>query len=137
MLERFKRGSSVSKRALQAYLVLIGLAWNRQTITYGDLSADQMGGYGRGGILANVLGCIMGWCYENGLPPLTSIVVNNQTGIPGEGLTTADEDDFPAAQQAVFRQNWFEIVPPSVEELAEAGKRAGAEQLNKPPKRLW
>jgi hypothetical protein len=33
----FSNDSRQPTRALQAYLVLIGLAWNRQTITYGQL----------------------------------------------------------------------------------------------------
>src|SRR3954452_15580625 len=56
--------------------------------------------YGQGGILASPLGCIMGCCYQNGLLALTAPVVNDQTGLPGEGLYTAN--DYPAIQQRVF-----------------------------------
>src|SRR5215210_2778499 len=118
----FRDDSKVPTRALQAYLVLISLAWNRQTITYGALSVDYMD-YGPGGILDRSLGCIMGWCYENGLPALTALVVNDDTGIPGEGLGTVEDDDFPAAQQRVFAHNWFELFPPTVAELEAAGQR--------------
>lgn len=131
MLKRFETGCTIPERALQAYLVLIGLAWNRQTITYGELSEYQME-FGRGGILSGLLGCIMGWCYEQRLPPLTVLVVNNITGIPGDGLTTVEGEELPAAQQRVFKYNWFSLFPPSLHELEEAGERARAGSLHRP-----
>jgi len=132
MIKHFSDESRVDTRALQIYLVLVSLAWNRQTITYGALSKGQMAGYGGGGILNRPLGCIMGWCYENGLEPLTVLVVNDETGVPGEGLATVPDGDWPAAQQRVFRFNWFSIVPPSIVDLEKAGKRADAGKLKKP-----
>lgn len=137
MVEFFRDESHLHTRALQAYQVLVGLAWNRQTITYGDLSKEQMEEYGGGGILNRVLGCIMGWCYENGLPPLTVLVVNDQTGVPGGGLTTVPNQDWPASQQDVFGFNWFSIFPPSLGELKEAGERAHTENLKKPNRKLY
>jgi hypothetical protein len=123
MLRRFADNSHVPTRALQIYQVLVGLAWNRQTITYGELSKDQMEGYGGGGILNRPLGCIMRWCDDNSLPPLTVLVVNDQTGIPGEGLRTVPDDDWPAGQQEVYALNWYSIIPPTVDELAHAGEK--------------
>ena len=131
MVKRFIDDSHIPTRALQAYLVLVGTAWNHQVITYGSLSRQQMK-YGDGGILAPVLGCIMGWCYEQGLPPLTALVVNEDTGIPGGGLTTVPDQDFPAAIQSVFRFNWYDLVPPTPAELRAAGDRARSDQLREP-----
>jgi hypothetical protein len=133
MVVYFAQNSHVPTRALQIYQVLVGSAWNRQTITYGDLSHNQMGGFGSGGILDRPLGCIMGWCYENGLEPLTVLVVRDDTGLPGVGLNVAPANTWPAAQQRVFRFNWFSIMPPSVIELGEAGDRAVAQALRPPP----
>jgi hypothetical protein len=124
MVVRFEENSRIPTRALQIYQVLVGLAWNRQTITYGALSRHQMEGYGTGGILAGPLSCIMTWCRENGLEPLTVLVVNDATGVPGEGLTTVPLRDWPAAQQKVFDFNWFSIMPPSLPELEEAYRRS-------------
>jgi hypothetical protein len=110
---------SVSTRALQIYQVLIGLAWNRQTVTYGSLSREQMEGFGGGGILNRPLERIMRWCEANHLEPLTVLVVGDDTGVPGHGLTTVANNDWPAAQQRVFKFNWYSIMPPTLEELNE------------------
>jgi len=85
---KFIENSHIHTRALQIYQVLIGLAWNRQTITYGELSTQQMAGFGQGGILAGPLDCIMQWCDKHNLEPLTVLVVRDDTGVPGVGLTT-------------------------------------------------
>jgi hypothetical protein len=132
MMKQFADDSHLHTRALQIYQVLVGLAWNRQTVTYGALSREQMDGYGSGGILNRPLGCIMGWCYERGLAPLTVLVVNDDTGVPGTGLITVPDGDWPAAQQRVFAFNWFSIMPPSLSELRECGLRADAGTLQPP-----
>jgi putative restriction endonuclease len=135
MTTLFVDDSHVHTRALQIYQVLLGLAWNRQTITYGYLSREPMEGYGSGGILNRPLGCIMGWCYENGLEPLTVLVVNDETGVPGVGLITVPDGNWPAAQQRVFDFNWFSIMPPTLVELRESGERAQNETLLPPRQR--
>jgi len=132
MLTRFENDSHIHTRALQIYLVLVSLAWNRQTITYGAISREQMDRYGDGGIINRPLGCIMGWCYENGLEPLTVLVVNEETGVPGGGLITVPNGDWPGAQQRVYSFNWFSVMPPSLDELREAGQRAEAGTLREP-----
>jgi hypothetical protein len=123
MASYFEQQSHVGTRALQAYLVLIGLAWERKTVTYGDLSREQMGGYGSGGILDRPLGAIMGWCDEHNLPPLTVLVVNDASGVPGVGLKTVPNNDWPSAQQGVFKFNWFSVVPPTRDQLDAAWRR--------------
>lgn len=58
---------------------------NDPVITYGqlaskispDLNPHNLGGY---------LGCISDECKENGLPLISSIVVNQDSGLPGEGF---------------------------------------------------
>jgi hypothetical protein len=87
-------------------------------IVRGQLST-KMGGYGgqRGSILSYPLGCIMQWCQSNGLPALTTLVVDSETGLPSHGLTTVEGNQFPAECERVFDFRWFEIFPPSLEEL--------------------
>ena len=69
------------------------------------------------GVLAHMLGHIMGYCRQNSLPPLTVLVVNQQTGLPGEGLTGVDPN---ADREAVFNYDWYAICPPTLEQLAAA-----------------
>jgi hypothetical protein len=120
MVTQFDQNSHVHTRAFQIYMVLIGLAWNRQTITYGNLSTNQMEGFGTGGILDRPLNCIMRWCDSNNLPPLTVLVVNDETGEPGHGLSTVPGNKWPAAQQRVFGVNWFSFQPPTPSQLKAA-----------------
>ena len=131
MPKLFVTNSRVRTRALQIYLVLIGLAANRQTITYERLSEDYLA-FGHGHIISRQLGCIMGWCYESGFPALTSLVVGKVSGEPGDGLTTVDGDNFYAAQQRVFERNWFSVMPPTLDELHDCGERARNEVLRRP-----
>jgi hypothetical protein len=38
------------------------------------------------GVLGDMLGGIACWCDQNKVPPLTSLVVNEKTGLSGEGI---------------------------------------------------
>jgi hypothetical protein len=51
----------------------------------------------------------MKYCEANGLPPLTCLVVNQETGLPGSGLTTLA--DLPRDREAVYRRAWFAMTP--------------------------
>jgi hypothetical protein len=65
---------------LRAYLILIGCAADRQTVTYDDLARRIK----RGGpnLLAKPLGLITRWCQHHRLPALASLVVEQATGYP-------------------------------------------------------
>jgi len=67
-------------------------------------------GFGGAGVMAPILGCIMWFCEQNRLPPLTVLVVNRETGLPGEGLSTIEEVN--KDREAVFAFDWFSIEPP-------------------------
>jgi hypothetical protein len=115
MAQEFEKNSTIGTRAYQAYLILIGLAANQQTIQYRQLCGKMH--YGVGPILSSPLGRIMRWCDREGLPALTSIVVEKDTGLPSTGLSTVPNDNFPAEQQRVFSFDWYSILPPTLEEL--------------------
>jgi hypothetical protein len=115
LVRDLKDESKTSARALRIYLLLIGLAENRRTITYTDLGKRIE--YGRRS-LNRPLGCIMRWCKANRLPALTSIVVL-KTGLPGEGLSAIDVKKAPKAHSKVFQEDWSCYAPPTVEELEE------------------
>ena len=84
-------------------------------MTYGALA--RMVGYRGAGVFAQILDHIMRYCINNDLPPLTVLVVRQDTGLPGEGLIEADPN---ADREAVYRHDWFAMFPPSPEELRAA-----------------
>jgi hypothetical protein len=118
MVKYFKDNPNRPDRALQVWQILIGKARNRQTMTYGMLA--EMLDYGGAGVFAQILGHIMFYCQDVGLPPLTVLVVNEHTGLPGEGLTGADLN---ADREAVFDYDWYAIWPPTPDDLSEASSR--------------
>ncbi|TIP82407.1 MAG: hypothetical protein E5X60_33640 [Mesorhizobium sp.] len=69
---------------------------------------------------ATQLGHIMHWCADNDLPPLTVLVVNAKTGLPGAGLWRIE--NLHADREKVFGYSWYQLVPPTIEELNEADK---------------
>ena len=87
-------------------------------ITYGEL-AEIMDIHHRP--LNYVLGHIMNFCEQNDLPPLTSIVVNQDTGVPGDGFTAEKAAQIPAKHIEVFRYDWFDIIPPTIEDFKAYG----------------
>jgi hypothetical protein len=69
--------------------------------------------------VGNYLGPIYYYCQQQELPMLTSIVVRNDTGLPGDFPTAVS---FPAEQQRVFKHDWFSIYPPTLQELQQAAR---------------
>jgi hypothetical protein len=105
-----------SERALQIWQVLLGLAHNRQTITYEKLAElIDMGNIAVS--LIQPLGSLMNYCKTNDLPPLTILVVQKHTGIPGQGLTTVEE--LNKDREAVFNYEWYKLKPLTFSDLTE------------------
>jgi hypothetical protein len=69
---------------LWAYLILIGCAADRQTVTYDALARRIK----RGGpnLLAKPLALITRWCQHHSLPALASLVVEQATRLPAPGF---------------------------------------------------
>lgn len=108
-------------RALQAWIILVGVATRRQLITYGGLA--ELMGYPKGkgaGVLAPILAHIWYYCEEYELPTLTILVVNKGTGRPGEGLSGIEDHD--AERERVMNYAWYRLVPPTVEEMSRIFK---------------
>lgn len=112
-----KGGMKSAIRAQQAWQYLVGKAFNRQISQYEELR--KLMGYPTSNPLASILGCIMFYCEQNGLPPLTIIVVN-QSGVPGEGFTAEELVNYHRRREDVFKFPWYNLVPPTAEELREA-----------------
>ena len=81
--------------------------------------------YGRkaAGVLDKILGHIAFYCIDEGLPPLTSIVVGKKRGVPGHDIPI-DLKKVDRERERVYTEDWFDIYPPTPEELSAAhGKR--------------
>lgn len=115
--QEFSEIGNRKARALQAYLVLVSAASNRKILTYG-LLATMLGFEKGAGVLSQTLGHIMYWCKQKSLPPLTCIVVNQETGKPGDGLIAAEDANLE--REKVYQFDWFSIVPPTMDALAAA-----------------
>src|SRR5271155_656663 len=98
-METFNPHSRNERRSVQAWQILVGKAMNRQTITYDRLS-ELMYGERMPNIMNDVLGRIVNYCNDNGLPPLGEILVSKETGLPAyEGMDPASVCRY---QEAVF-----------------------------------
>jgi hypothetical protein len=115
MVRYFVNEATRPNRALQIWLILIGLAKNRQTITYGGLA--KLLGYKGAGVFGDTLGHIMFYCKQNELPELTVLVIDAEGGVPMEPQLTPS---FDTAREKVYKYDWYSIFPPSPDELKAA-----------------
>jgi hypothetical protein len=123
MAKLFSEHNDLSHRAQQIYYILaFNTAPQKQTITYRELATRL--GYKGCGTLGRMLGLVAAWCFAHQLPHLTSLVVNQETGLPGEGYPGKDA---AADQRKVYTTDWFDIIPPSRTMLSEAYDQHGAE----------
>lgn len=108
-----------AQRAVQLWSLLVVSAIRRQVLTYGLIA--KVTGVVRPSI-GDFLRPIQQYCTENSLPPLTSLVISEQTGLPGEGFIAAS--DVPLTQVRVFQFNWLNTRAPTEEQLADSYTRA-------------
>jgi hypothetical protein len=66
---------------------------------------------------------IQSYCILNGLLPLTMLVVQQASGMPGSGFTSASAGDLARAQAQVFAFNWLEHGNPGADTLEAAAKQ--------------
>jgi hypothetical protein len=114
----FNPTSAHPARAAQAWQILVGKAMNRQTVTYESLS-ELMYRKKAQGVLAKILGHIAYFCSSHGLPPLPVIVVGKGRGTAGEGIPV-EHQALDIEREKVYAFDWYNIVPPSEDELANA-----------------
>ena len=96
-----------SETACIIWSLLTMSAIRRQTITYRLLA--RLLGVARKD-LARLLEPVQSYCILASLPPLTSLVVDSQSGVPGEGFIAAA--NLPRAQAETFAHDWLaENVP--------------------------
>jgi len=80
-------------------------------ITYGDLAA-QIGIHHRA--IRYVLSVVQDYCMQEGLPPLTILAVNAETGNPGHGFIAWDMDDLERGRAEVSAFRWADFENPFV-----------------------
>ncbi|MCF7992863.1 MAG: hypothetical protein K9M02_20680 [Thiohalocapsa sp.] len=108
-----------SERAAQIWATPAWAAGNRQVLTPGHV--------------AKLIGCptaalgswlepIQSHCLLRGLPPLTVIVLQQKTGLPGSGFTGAAATDLAQEQMAVLDFDWLEHGIPGADALDAAVK---------------
>jgi hypothetical protein len=115
-------------RAQQIWQVLSSAAHNRQILTYSGLG--ELIGTGAG-TLAPLLGLVMRYCDVRGLPPLTVIVVNKNTGLPGSGLTTLE--NLGVDRERVFVHEWLKMPVPSLIDFEGARRSKNARSKKSSP----
>jgi hypothetical protein len=93
-----------SERASQIWAVLAWAAKNRQTLTYSHLS--KLIGVSPVG-LGPFLDPIYVYCCQENLPPLTVIVVQKGSGLPGPGFSMNGADHARACMD-VYEYDWLE-----------------------------
>ena len=117
------------QRALQIWSLLVCAARDRRTYTYGDLAHAL--GMGGAGVMAQFLGPVMYYCREQQLPPLTVLVVNQDTGRPGAGLTALENVD--RDRERVFAHDWFQTEPPETGDFEEATRASSKGEASPAP----
>jgi hypothetical protein len=97
-------------------MLLVCAARERKSYTYGNIA--NILGMGGANVMTQFLKPIMLFCEHNNYPPLTVLVVNQETGLPGQGLITREEVN--KDRESVFRFDWFKIEPPETKDFAKA-----------------
>lgn len=103
---------NIYQRAAQIWAVLAYAAINRQIITYKTLA--KLVGMPTAA-LGGMLDPIQTFCQKKKLPPLTVLVVQQKSGLPGTGFIAAA--NIPKAQADVFNYNWMGLGAPSPENI--------------------
>lgn len=106
---------TVSQRALQLWPLLAWAARNRQVLTY-SIVAKLIGVPTVG--LGQLLEPIQSYCMKRNLRPLTILVVQQETGVPGTGFVAAE--NISRVQGEVFQYDWLSHGCPSVTDFEEA-----------------
>jgi hypothetical protein len=128
----YGRGDRAYVQAQQLWLVLVSYVMNAKQrgakvlppVSYGEL-ATLIGKDPRAGRnLRTALGVVGVFCKLNDLPTLNSIVVNEETGVPGDHVILRDGYTVAQEQKAVMRQDWFAIRVPTTGALRKAWEQA-------------
>ena len=118
MVTRLDENPTVPERCLQVWQILTSKALNRQTITFTELTR-LLRFRGDGAGTHPFVGPIDRYCRNNGLPLLSSLLIQADTGKPGVSYT-GDRNSVEEERERVFDYHWFAIAPPTLEEFEQA-----------------
>jgi hypothetical protein len=128
MAKQYPRPARRHEQALQAYIIISsfvahgcsGRMGRVGIITYGELA--KLMGYSvqAGRTLDVALGTIARYCLANELPLLNVMVVNAETGEPGDEVILRKETSLEEEQNTVGEFGWFAYRPPSMKAFREA-----------------
>jgi hypothetical protein len=65
------------------------------------------------------LDLITRWCRQHSVPAIASLEIEQATGLPAPGFAAVSKDEIPREQERVWEFDWYGILPPTIEELAE------------------
>ena len=106
------------RNAAKVWALLICAARQRNTYTYTDVSQVLWGHPNAALAVGQALEPVFWHCDAHGLPPLTILVVNADSGLPGAGfLDHVAVEQIPGLQEDVFGFNWFGIDIPQITDL--------------------
>ncbi len=108
----------IYQRSMQIWMLLTSAALNRKTYTYGEIA--KILGFKSANVMSQFLNPIMRLCKNNEYPPLTVLVVNQETGLPGDGLII---EEVNSDREKVFNFDWFRIKPPQIKDFEEADRQ--------------
>ena len=118
MPSRNSETSVSAQRASEVWKILVAIAADRQTITYGELAA--LVGLEWALPVRIPLDHVGQYCIEQDLPPLTALAID-RNGLSGRGFANITNGADPdAARDRVFAYDWSTIPAPIPEELAES-----------------
>lgn len=121
LTRRFSDESDNKARLIQAWIILVGKARNRQTITYSGLANLMHGerkpslGKRAGQWKGMQLGQLLAYCRDRKLPLLPVIVITKETGLPAD-MAPYNSHEANAERERVFNFDWYDLHPPSEEE---------------------
>jgi putative restriction endonuclease len=117
-------------RAFHVWNILKEKAASRSAITYGEL-AKAIAMHHRP--LRFVLELVQAYCLQESLPPLTILVVNKNSGLPGHGFIAWDRQDLESGRVVTYECNWSAYQNPfSYAESGETAKSIAEELLSNP-----
>jgi hypothetical protein len=128
-LQTYSRPATIYEQAHQLWPILTswvvlqchGRMQRAGIITYGEAATYMGYPPNAGRTLGRPLGIISNFCSQNGIPRLNSIVVDFETGTPGDGIPVDFKGTFEDMQKEVFKYDWFGVIAPTRRSLRDTG----------------